>query len=83
MAQFIGFKCDSCGEIIDTHDRNKVTTKFDGPAVQGEFTEDRCSNCTVPPVGVDLKPLRRRRSKAEVEAEQSPQVASPPVLASA
>ena len=69
MAQFIGFKCDSCGNIIDTEDRNKVTTRFDGPAAKGEFSEDRCSDCTVVPSGVDLKPLRRRRTKAEVQAE--------------
>lgn len=80
MAQFIGFKCDSCGNIIDTEDRNKVTTRFDGPAAKGEFSEDRCSECTVVPSGVELKPLRRRRTKAEKQGQSEIREQGDPTL---
>lgn len=62
MAQFTGFKCDSCGNVIDADQRHKVTTRYEGPDVQGEFSEDRCRDCTVVPEHVTLKPLRRRRA---------------------
>lgn len=66
MAQFIGFECDSCGQVISAKDRNKITHKFDGPAAKGEYVEDRCSECVVVPPHVEMKPLRRRRTQAEL-----------------
>lgn len=69
MSQFIGFECDSCGKVISTEDRNKVTTRYEGPAARGEFSEDRCSECVVVPNAAELRPLRRRRTKKEIEAD--------------
>ena len=60
MAQFNGFTCDDCGEVVSANERTKRTIKIDGPTISGEYTEDLCSNCISTPDGVDLKPLRRR-----------------------
>lgn len=68
MAQFNGFRCDSCGGVIAPEQRTKKTTKFEGYRTNGEFSEDLCPDCVAVPPDVELKPLRRRRKTAEVAA---------------
>ena len=65
MAQYNGFKCDSCGKIFDPEDRTKVTVRYEGK-VEGEYFLDKCPDCTVVPDGITLKPLRRRRAKSDM-----------------
>jgi hypothetical protein len=66
MAQYNGFKCDTCGAVMDPDDRTKVTTRFEG-AVEGETHNDKCPKCIAAalPEGVAaLRPIRRRRKNA-------------------
>jgi len=60
MAQYNGFKCDSCGNVIAPEDRTRVTTRYEGSVVSGEYSLDKCSDCVGTPPKT-LKPLRRRR----------------------
>ena len=62
MAQYNGFVCDNpeCGKIIDPKDRIKVTTRYEGGQISGEFSLDKCPACVGTPAQ-PLKPLRRRR----------------------
>ena len=64
MAQYNGFICDNpeCGKIIDPEDRIKVTVRYEGRTVSGEYSLDKCPGCVGEPPK-PLKPLRRRRSK--------------------
>lgn len=77
MAHFSGFKCDKCDAVMDRAEVTKVTVKFDGPEVSGEFSHDLCEICAkeeVPP-GVTMRPLRRRRTRDEggQSQQQDPQ----------
>lgn len=69
MAQYNGFTCDLCGNVISPEDRTKVTTRYEGRIVEGEYHQDRCPDCVQPPSGVTLKPLRRRRTRKAPESE--------------
>jgi hypothetical protein len=60
MVQYRGFICDGCGKVMDIEGRTKITVRYEG-FVEGEYFEDKCSVCAVPPDGVTLKPLRRRK----------------------
>ncbi len=56
MAKFTGYSCDSCGEMMD---KDQVTTKvvrFGGPNVNGQYSQELCSNCVSVPDGVTLRP---------------------------
>jgi hypothetical protein len=81
MAQYNGFKCDSCGAVVDSEERTKRTVKFDGPEVSGEYTDDLCPDCVQVPEGVVLRPLRRRggpaRQPGPAEGNEAPQDPSP------
>jgi len=61
MAQYNGFTCDNCGSVISAAERTKVTVRFEGETVEGEYTKDKCPNCVEVPIGIELKPIRRRR----------------------
>jgi hypothetical protein len=63
MAQFNGFTCDSCGKVVDPAQRTKVTIRYEGNVVDGEYYQDRCPDCVAVPEGVLLKPIRRRRRR--------------------
>lgn len=61
MAQYNGFKCDSCGTIVSPEERTKRTVRYEGKVVEGEYHQDLCRDCVSVPEGVTLKPLRRRK----------------------
>lgn len=61
MAQYNGFTCDSCHRVMAAHDRTRVTVRYEGQAVNGEYHLDNCPQCVNIPEDVTLKPLRRRR----------------------
>lgn len=71
MAHFSGFTCDNCGTVVSTSERTQRTVKIKGPVAQGEFSEDLCSDCVVIPDDVEMKPLRRRTTKASEASESS------------
>jgi predicted RNA-binding Zn-ribbon protein involved in translation (DUF1610 family) len=77
VATFQGFKCDSCGDVIDNGERTKRTVKLEGSrlAPQGQYSQDLCPTCVAVPDGVDLKPLRKRRTKAEMRADAANEAA--------
>ncbi len=64
MAQYNGFTCDSCGNVIPPENRTKVTTRYEGGVIEGEYSLDKCPDC-VGTAPKPLKPLRRRRKKTE------------------
>lgn len=67
MAEFRGFQCDDCGEIIAEGNRTKYTERFEGK-VSGERRQDLCPTCIqkrLPDDGSDLRPLRRRRKSSD------------------
>lgn len=68
MAQYNGFKCDSCGKVIEPEDRTKVTTRYEGKIIEGEVSLDKCPDCVGEPVKA-LKPLRRRRTKKGAQSD--------------
>lgn len=62
MAQYNGFECDSCGKVVSPDDRTKVTTRYEGRIIEGEYFLDKCPECVGEPVK-PLKPLRRRQAR--------------------
>lgn len=66
MAQYNGFTCDSCGNVMSVDDRTRVTMRYEGALVSGEHHIDKCPDCVSVPDGVVLKPLRRRRPSASL-----------------
>jgi hypothetical protein len=74
MAQFTGYQCDSCGEVVSKQNRTKKRIRYEGPVFEGDIDTDLCQDCVSIPEGVDLKPIpRRKRSK---DAEAAPTIVS-------
>lgn len=67
MAQYNGFTCDSCGNVMNADERTRVTVRYEGDVVDGEYHVDKCPQCVNVPEGMTLKPLRRRKSYASVQ----------------
>lgn len=61
MANYRGYVCDSCGRLMSREERTEVLTRFQGPVVTGEKTEDKCPECLNPPKQEELRPIRRRK----------------------
>jgi hypothetical protein len=72
MASFEGFTCDGpdCGKVLQRNEVTKVTTRLVGPAANGEYTRDLCSDCVgkVVPKGKRLRPLRGRKARTPAVA---------------
>ena len=62
MGQFNGFTCDSCGHVMTADERTRVTVRYEGDVIEGEYHVDKCPECVSVPEGTTLKPLRRRRT---------------------
>lgn len=60
MGKYKGFKCDSCGKVLEDSQRNKKRVSFEGPDLDGSYTEDLCSECIAVPEGVNFKQTKRR-----------------------
>lgn len=71
MAQYNGFECDSCGKVIPPNERTKVTTRYEGQVIEGEYYLDKCPDCVGTPLR-PLKPLRRRSKKASKNGSETP-----------
>lgn len=65
MGSFQGFTCDRCGVVLQGKEVNKKTSRWVGPAAEGEYTEDLCTPCTKKEVPADkrLRPLRGRKAR--------------------
>jgi hypothetical protein len=70
MAQFRGFTCDDCGEVIANGQKQKYIERFEGSVASGERVMDLCAPCQQKrvPEDVTLRSLRRRRSQKQTEA---------------
>lgn len=66
MAQYRGYTCDGCGNVVDKEDVTEITVRIDGPDVSGEFDQDLCKVCAPKrvPENVTMRPLRRRHPRA-------------------
>lgn len=65
MAQVVGWKCDSCGTFIeDEADRTRKRVRFEGPVIEGDYTEDLCRQCAPQPEDIKgLRPIQRRKRR--------------------
>lgn len=64
MAEFRGYECDNCGNVLSADQTVKHTEKFEG-AVEGQFKEHLCIPCAQKSTeGKDLSDLPRRKSSS-------------------
>lgn len=71
MGKYKGFTCDSCGKVVDASTRTKKRTSFEGPVIDGAFTEDLCPECAVVPEGVNFKETKRRGPRPNGQVDGS------------
>ncbi len=71
MSDFIGFVCDTCGNVWPLSHRTRVTMRFEQNEYcsLGVYTKDACPNCIVPPFDWNPVPTRKRRIVADITAE--------------
>ena len=67
MAQFIGFECDSCGK--GHHRRPQQGSPVRGSCRARRVQRGPLPECAVVPNAAEPRPLRRRRTKKEIEAD--------------
>lgn len=65
MAEFRGYKCDRCSNIVEKSELTRLTTRYVGSEANGEYDEDLCPACTHSSLeqGPKLRPLRRRQPR--------------------
>jgi hypothetical protein len=63
MTDFIGFKCDSCGNVWTREERTRVTQKFEYTSYcdLGTYFKDLCPKCIVAPF--DWTPSKRNQNE--------------------
>ncbi len=76
MADFIGFKCDACGEVWDIDKRTRVYLRYEATQYcdLGTYKRDLCPRCVAPPF--DWEPLR---SKTRAKEPRQPEPTTAPV----
>jgi len=73
MGEFRGYKCDSCGTLIDAENRTRKTVRYEGNLISGDYTQDLCPECIPAASTIELRPIQRRpRKQKDGVPEQGP-----------
>ena len=78
MAQYNGFRCDLCGAVMEPEQRTKVTVRYEGHVVEGEYSMDKCPECVGEPPK-PLRPLRRRKPSSQKPSQAEASTPDPRV----
>lgn len=62
MAEYRGYRCDRCEQVVDKADLTRRTVRYVGSEAHGEYDEDLCIDCARASLvdSPELRPLRRR-----------------------